>query len=193
MSSSRLRNTFSLFQKPNARWPDPEQSIGKFRGRKDKFNCWEAEGSAREVFNKIQPHITELLNSACGPVPSLSFVVCHIFMIGKTQKTAVPHIMVSCQRLESRKIAVAEIKKSNILDQCPPGIHLGHWDCPPHLKDLQYLASDARYKDPETHTSQESQLISSLFNSNFISIPSPYTLGMGHALQLALQFTSTEP
>ncbi|KAJ6091904.1 hypothetical protein N7467_003873 [Penicillium canescens] len=192
MSSSRLRNTFSLFQKPKTRWSDPEGSIGRFRGiKKGKFNCWEAEGSAKEVFERIQPHIAELLESACGPVPSSSFLVFDIFMIGETQETALPYIMFSCKRREPRKIAVAAMKKSNILDQCPPGIRFGEWDYPPYLKDLRYLASDSRYKDPDIYTSRENESISSPFDKDFVSVPNSYKLGMGRALQLALPITST--
>lgn len=140
MTSSRLLSPFSIFQKPKTRWPNPEISIGKYRGmRKGKLHCWEAEGPARQVFEELTPRITSLLEIECGPVPSSSFVFCDIFMIGETKATTLPHIMFSCERRESRKAAVAAIRRSNILDQYPPGIYLGDWDYPPHLKDIRFL------------------------------------------------------
>ncbi|CAI7585931.1 unnamed protein product [Penicillium glandicola] len=194
MSSSRLRNTLSLFQKPKPRWPDPERSIGKLRGmKKGKFNCWEAEGPAKDIFEQVKPSITELLESACVPVPSSSFVMFDIFMIGETRETALPHIMFSCKRRESRKIALDAMKKSNILDQCPPGIHLGDWDYPPHIKNLQFLASTSRCKAPGMYTSQESQLIPYSCDNEFTSIPDPNILRMDQALQLVLPNSSTGP
>lgn len=65
----------------------------------------------------------------------------NIFMIGRTQATAKPYIMFSCKHRKSREKAVAVIKESRILDQCPPGINVSDWDYPPHLINLQQLAS----------------------------------------------------
>ncbi|KAJ5679582.1 hypothetical protein N7462_007826 [Penicillium macrosclerotiorum] len=79
-----------------------------------------------------------LLDESGDRVPSASFVMFDIFMIGPTSATAVPHIMFSCTRPESRKIALAAIKQSGILDQLPRGICLGDWDYPPHIKDQVY-------------------------------------------------------
>ncbi|KAF7626990.1 hypothetical protein AFLA_012932 [Aspergillus flavus NRRL3357] len=194
MRSSRLRTTLSRFQKPKALWPDPERSIGKFLGiKKGNLNIWQAEGPAKEAFESITPHITELLEYSCGPVPSSSFVLFDIFMIGETRETALPHIMFSCKHCEPRKSAVAAMRKSNILEQCPPGIHLGNWDYPPHSKDPQHLASTACHKSSDFYVSQENESISSPYNNRSITVHNPYKEGMGQALQLVLQNTSTEP
>lgn len=107
--------------------------------KKGKLHCWEAEGPAKQVFEELRPQITSLLEIECGPVPSSSFVLFDIFMIGETKATTLPHIMFSCKRREPRKAAVAAIRQSNILDQYPPGIYLGDWDYPPYLKDLRFL------------------------------------------------------
>lgn len=73
-----------------------------------------------------------------------------MFMIGKAQTTARPYIMFSCKHRKSRKAAAAAIKESNILEQCPPGIGIGDWDYPPHLKNLRQLALSA--VDPDVAT-----------------------------------------
>ncbi|RHZ61819.1 uncharacterized protein CDV56_108075 [Aspergillus thermomutatus] len=144
MSTSRIEATLSLLQRHKPRWPDPELSIGKFLGNmKGKYNCWEAQGPAREAFKQVEPEIKALLETSCGPVPSSSFILFDIFMIGETQSTAVPYIMFSCKRRKYRKSAVTVVEQSDILQECPPGIHLGDWDYPPHLKDLRFLASSA--------------------------------------------------
>lgn len=40
------------------------------------------------------------------------------------------------------------VEQSDVLQQCPPGIHFGHWDYPPHLKDLRFLSSSMSYSSP---------------------------------------------
>jgi hypothetical protein len=61
-------------------------------------------------------------------------------MIGETQSTAVPYIMLSCKHLESRKRAVTSLEESGVLKRCPPGIRLGGWDYAPQVKDPRFLA-----------------------------------------------------
>ncbi|RDW68774.1 uncharacterized protein DSM5745_08534 [Aspergillus mulundensis] len=133
MSASRLRNTLSALHRNKETWPNPELSIGTFCGTtKDKVNYWEAQGPAREAFVNISTSIQETLNDECLRVPSSSTLVYDVYMIGKTPGKAVPHIMFSCKASESRKKAVALVRKSDILDHYP-GMELGHWESPPHL------------------------------------------------------------
>ncbi|GFG20511.1 hypothetical protein IFM5058_10654 [Aspergillus udagawae] len=194
MRSSRLRTTILRFQKPKAIWSNPEQSIGKLLGiKKGKFHIWEANGPAREVFERIKSHITELLEYSCSPVPSSSFVLFDIFMIGEARETALPHIMFACKHSEPRKSAVAAMRKSNILEQCPPGIHFGDWDYPPHLKDLQYLASTACYNGSVVYTSQGNVSNSPHHENEFMTIYDHSKQGTGQTLQMVLQNTSTGP
>jgi hypothetical protein len=61
-------------------------------------------------------------------------------MIGETQSTAVPYIMLSCKHWESRKRAVTSLEDSGVLKRCPPGIRLGGWDYAPQVKDPRFLA-----------------------------------------------------
>ncbi|KAF4175669.1 hypothetical protein CNMCM7927_004678 [Aspergillus lentulus] len=194
MRSSRLRTTILRFQKPKAIWSNPEQSTGKLLGiKKGKFHIWEANGPAREVFERIKSHITELLEYSCSPVPSSSFVLFDIFMIGEARETALPHIMFACKHSEPRKSAVAAMRKSNILEQCPPGIHFGDWDYPPHLKDLQYLASAACYNGSVVYTSQGNVSNSPHHDNDFMTIYDHSKQGTGQTLQMVLQNTSTGP
>jgi hypothetical protein len=111
--------------------------------KKGRLHCWDATGPARDSFEQVKQQIIDYLNGARIQVPSSSMIMVDIFMIGKDQARAKPYIMFSCRHRESRKAAVAAIKESNILDQCPPGILLGDWDYPPHLIDLRQLASSA--------------------------------------------------
>lgn len=144
MSSSRLLSTIPLFSRSQARWPEPELSTARYRGiKKGKLHCWDATGPARDAFEKIQEQIRAHLNREGIQVPSSSIIMFDIFMIGRAQATARPCIMFSCKHRQSREKAVAVIKESNILDQCPLGIKIGDWDYPPHLKNLRQLALSA--------------------------------------------------
>lgn len=184
MSTSRIKATLSLLQKQKPRWPDPELSIGKFRSiNKGKYNCWEAEGPAKEAFKEIKPQIKLLLEELCGPVPSSSFILFDIFMIGETQSTAVPHIIFSCKHQKSQKAAVKVVEQSDVLQQYPPGIHLGHWDYPPHLKDLRFLSSSVSYSSPPRVTD------ASRYDYDVISILDPYKPQIVRAMQLRLRKT----
>ncbi|KAL3469208.1 hypothetical protein BJX99DRAFT_265401 [Aspergillus californicus] len=194
MSSSRLRTAILRSQKPKPRWPDPEKSIGKFHGIKSgKLYCWEAEGPAKEAFAQIRPRIKELLESSCGSVTSSSVIHFDIFMIGETQASALPYVMFSCKHREPRITAVAAMKKSHVLDHCPPGIHVGHWDYPPHLKNLQFLASAAPYKPADVCAIEENEQLSSAYNKDFSSITHHHNLDTGPTLQLVMQNTSKKP
>ncbi|KAJ5999839.1 hypothetical protein N7481_000248 [Penicillium waksmanii] len=142
MNSSRLFPNITLFSTPQARWSEPELSIDSYRGiKKGKLHCWDATGPARDAFEQIRQQVIDRLNGARIQVPSSSMIMVDIFMIGKDQARARPYIMFSCRHRESRKAAVAAIKESDILDQCPPGMLLGDWDYPPHLINVRPLAS----------------------------------------------------
>jgi hypothetical protein len=85
-------------------------------------------------------------------------------MIGKAQATAKPYIMFSCKHLESRKAAVATIRESKILDQCPSGIRIGDWDYPPHLKNLRKLALSAVSSNAVVGTAWIDEAASGIYN-----------------------------
>ncbi|GAM35746.1 hypothetical protein TCE0_017f04308 [Talaromyces pinophilus] len=165
MDSLGLLATIPIFSRPPARWPEPELSTERYRGiKKGKLHCWDATGPARDAFEAIKQHISGHLDSAGIKVPSSSIIMFDIFMIGKSQTTARPYIMFSCKHRESRKAAVIAIKESNILNQCPPGIGVGDWDYPPHLKNLQQLAFSAVNPDDSIDTSQTDEVDTDFYN-----------------------------
>ncbi|KAJ5318267.1 hypothetical protein N7476_004687 [Penicillium atrosanguineum] len=187
MSASQIRKTLSLFHKPKTHWHNPEQSIGDFCGtKKGRFNCWAAKGPAEEAFEKVRVQIIEILEIECDRVPNSGYVLARMFMIGKTQASAVPNIMFSCADRESRKAAVAAVRNSKLLDQLPPGICLGDWPHPPDLKIPRPLASAMRYACPNIHDEQEIRSFSS------VHVQKTYNIVKGQALRLELQKSSTE-
>ncbi|KAJ0423241.1 hypothetical protein BJY00DRAFT_59245 [Aspergillus carlsbadensis] len=144
MDLSRIRSPLSLLPTRKPVWPNPEASIGKFYGTiKGKYKYWEAVGPAQEAYREVCDTLQDVLNSSCDPVRCSSVVNYDIYMIGRTSMTAVPHIMFSCKQPESRKQAMAAVRKSGILIQHAPGMDLGHWVCPPHIVNLRLLASSA--------------------------------------------------
>ncbi|KAL2827740.1 hypothetical protein BDW59DRAFT_160046 [Aspergillus cavernicola] len=200
MSSSRILTTLALFQKPKkTRWPDPEKSIGEVCGtKKGKYNCWEAQGPAREVFEQIKPQIKELLSTAGSEVRRGELLLINIFMIGETQATALPHIMFSCRHRESRKTARTAIEKSGILDQCPPGMHLGDWDCPPHLENLRPLASSTSYTSFDDmadfiNPPTEDRIGSSFYDYDIFPVLDPHKTRTIQALQLRIRNSPMMP
>ncbi|KAJ5897141.1 hypothetical protein N7504_007429 [Penicillium tannophilum] len=101
--------------------------------------------------------------------------------------------MFSCKHREPRITAVAAMRKSNVLDHGPPGIHLGHWDYPPHLKDLRYLASAATYKLPGACTTEENDRVLGAYSKEFPSPTRLYNLDVESTLQLVIQGTPKKP
>lgn len=130
-----------LYKKPKSLWLDPESSVDKHCGMKNGKNCWIAKGPAQEAFQQISSEIKEVLEKDCGPVPGSHWVLFDIFMIGDAPATAIPHIMFSCPKPGPRKEARTAVRNSDVLSHCTPGIALGHWDYPPHIKSPQPLAS----------------------------------------------------
>ena len=150
--------------------------------KKGRFNCWAAKGPAQEAFEKVRVQIIEILEIECDRVPNSGYVMFRMFMIGRTQASAVPNIMFSCADRESRKAAVAAVRNSKLLDQLPPGICLGDWPHPPDLIEIpRPLASAMRYACPDT-----------VHDDKFTSMQKTYNIVKGQALRLELQKSSTE-
>ena len=51
-SLRQVGRRLSALQSTKSKWADPEASIGKFCGMKDKYSCWEAAGPAQDVFER---------------------------------------------------------------------------------------------------------------------------------------------
>lgn len=126
--------------KKKPRWPNPEESIGKFYGEKQGRLCWQAQGPAREAFSLVAPAIKKHLNDCSNVVPGADWVTWSIYMIGKSKSTATPTIMFECFQKGPRKEAMDMVKKSNILNEYP-GIETGHWAFPPNMIFPQQLTS----------------------------------------------------
>jgi len=107
------------FTRSKYSWPNPEHSIGRRCESISGFYCWEAEGPARELSNKIFPDIARLLESRNEylnegePVPRL--IMYGMYMIGRIEAAARPTVLFSCQSKNPRKKALKLVKKSNVL------------------------------------------------------------------------------
>ncbi|KAL3443124.1 hypothetical protein BJX65DRAFT_209575 [Aspergillus insuetus] len=168
MDTPGLRASLSFLQKRKPAWPNPEASIGTFRGTmKGKCSYWEAVGPAQAAYENICDQIQEALDTSSEAVRCSSVINYDLYMVGRTSASAVPHIMFSCKHAESRKQAMAVVRKSEILNRCPPGMDLGHWACLPHIVNLQLLSSSfpsGLFDDPEWGTQNVSYSIRSGFD-----------------------------
>ncbi|PQE08748.1 Ankyrin repeat protein [Rutstroemia sp. NJR-2017a BVV2] len=168
-SLRHLGRKFSFFPKPKSKWPDSEQSVGRFCGMQKRYSYWEAKGKAQEAFNVLSPKIADLLERSCGPVPSSSQIIYDIFMVGETPHTAIPHIMFSCRKSEPRKAAMETLKKSGLLSNYS-GIKTGHWQFPPHIMDPQPLASEEDF-DMDTEVVDSKVLLVPSYESFSTTLP----------------------
>ncbi|KAL3476635.1 hypothetical protein BJX99DRAFT_258183 [Aspergillus californicus] len=142
MVTSRIKNPLSLLKKQP--WPDPELSITSAPlGVKGRLSYWDADGPAREAYNQIYSELLDKLNEFLRLTHFSAEIVCALYMVGPTSSTAIPHIMFSCKQSKPRKQAVSVIRRSGLLERSAPGMEVGHWDCPPHLINLQLLASSS--------------------------------------------------
>jgi hypothetical protein len=113
------------------RWENPRSSIGErrevFTNKRGTFTCWEAVGSVREKWNRLRPEIKEHVERACESGPALRL---EIFMIGRTEDTAAPKVLICSQDSTVRRGARKAIEESGILDSYP-GFGLGDSPRPP--------------------------------------------------------------
>jgi hypothetical protein len=123
-------------------WENPRSSIGErrevFTNKKGTFTCWEAVGPVRDTWNRLRPEIKEYVEIKCEPGPALRL---EIYMIGRTEDTAAPKILICSQNPVARKGARKAIKGSGILDN-HPGIGLGDSPRPPGENSLGRLAQE---------------------------------------------------
>ncbi|KAJ0115761.1 hypothetical protein J7T55_010584 [Diaporthe amygdali] len=122
-----------------SRWPDPENSIGRYIGKTKWYHIWEATGPARDVFNKIAPSIKAYLEDAVEPISSR--VTWSMYMIGRVPSLTSPSIIFCCGVLEHRRHVRNTIKYSGILSGYS-GIKTGHLPRPPDFNQLVPLADE---------------------------------------------------
>ena len=112
-----------------SRWKNPRESIGErigMRGGTD--TCWQVVGPARSVWAKLGPEIKDYLeNEKYGPALSIN-----IYMIGLSEATAAPEILVCSTDIKARRDVRKAIEESGILSDYP-GIGVGEDDEPPDL------------------------------------------------------------
>lgn len=125
-------------RKKKTRRPDPEKSIGQSYGEKQGNLCWQAQGPAREAFCLMAPIIKKHLNNCSNVVPGADWITWSIYMIGKSESTAIPTIMFESFQKAPRKEAMEMVRKSGILKEYP-GIETGHWSFPPNIIFPQQL------------------------------------------------------
>lgn len=122
---------FFRIGKERRRWENPKSSIGErrevFTNKKGTFTCWETVGPVLEKWNILRPEIKEYVQRIFESGPSLRL---EIFMIGRTEDTAAPKILICSQDSTTRREVRKAIEGSGILDNYP-GFGLGDSPRPP--------------------------------------------------------------
>jgi hypothetical protein len=102
-------------------WPNPEDSLGEVietKNKKIKQKVWVAQGEALKLYQEqIHPQIEKLLHHIEPPQCAPLFLT--LYMIGKTETSASPVIMISCRDRQARKDAEGTVRESCILQQFP--------------------------------------------------------------------------
>ena len=111
-----------LFGKPQ--WPNTHLSLGINCNQLGGYNCWEAIGPAKEVFDVLKLPIKRLLDARVEELEANDPVAGHIlvygmYMIGKEEATARPTILFSCQSARMRRRAIQYMKESRVLKDHP--------------------------------------------------------------------------
>jgi hypothetical protein len=103
----------------------------------DRYKCWEAVGPVGEVWTRLGPEIKKFVDDSCKPVPGFTF---GIYMIGDTEETAKPKILICSTDFRGRKGVRKAILESGILESYPP-IGLGDMARAPGLMALEEIES----------------------------------------------------
>ncbi|KAH6990017.1 hypothetical protein EDB80DRAFT_729363 [Ilyonectria destructans] len=111
-------------EKFNCEWANPRESIGDRLGdiQSGKYTCWKPVGRAREAWNAVRPRIKEYLDNFCQS--NSSSVILEMYMIGKTEETASPTILICSSDRATRKNIRKTIRENKFLERYP-GIGLG--------------------------------------------------------------------
>ncbi|RDL37396.1 uncharacterized protein BP5553_04829 [Venustampulla echinocandica] len=106
------------FRRNKSQWENPRSSIGELRGvvRNGRYSCWEAVGPVREAWSRLGPEIKDYVENFCKYGPALSL---EIYMIGRTEDTAAPKVLICSADLIARKSVRKEIMGSGIMDKYP--------------------------------------------------------------------------
>lgn len=102
-----------------SQWENPRTSIGEWRGvvREGRYTCWEAVGPVRETWARLGPEIKDYIETSCKYGPALSL---EIYMIGRSEATAAPKILICSTDVTARKEVRRAIMGSGIMNNYPP-------------------------------------------------------------------------
>ncbi|KAI3319992.1 hypothetical protein HD806DRAFT_507357 [Xylariaceae sp. AK1471] len=147
-------------------FPYADSSTGPYRGLLvRKYPCWDARGSARDIFtSEIAGKIKACLEQ-CLP-ESNSFVGFSLFMVGKLPKKTKPTIMIVSDDKSRRKEAFQIVKTRNLLTMYP-GFELGHCSVAAEFEDLRQLGSDARSPKAESASAKDREDVQHLDDRNY--------------------------
>ncbi|RYP10745.1 hypothetical protein DL765_008013 [Monosporascus sp. GIB2] len=147
------------------KWPNLESSMGTKLGMKGNYTYWEAKGPARQAYDELCPQIARVLTEDLGTVDDSDLLLYQVFLVGRSPEKALPHIMFSSPKRETRTEARKIIIRSGILNNYP-GMQVGEWASAPHI-GLQFqmgLGDDkkAALQAPMASSSRLSKLVSTL-------------------------------
>ena len=130
-----------LFGKPQ--WPNTHLSLGINCNQLGSYNCWEAIGPAKEVFDALKLPIKRLLDARVEELEANDPIAGHIlvygmYMIGKEEATARPTILFSCQSARMRRRAIQYMKESRVLKDHPT-VKMAESVAPPTVAGRGYL------------------------------------------------------
>ncbi|KAI1871752.1 hypothetical protein JX265_005738 [Neoarthrinium moseri] len=110
-------------RKDPVKWDKPRECIGEKQGeiQKGKYTCWRPVGRASDVWLIIRPKIKEFLDHFGANV---TLVILEMYMIGRTEDSAVPTILICSEDQKARKSLRKAIKESGILREWT-GVGLG--------------------------------------------------------------------
>lgn len=123
------------------KWNNPEESIGTFIGylRGGRYRCWEAAGPARQAFRELSSDIKDFLETSS--IPPTDIVSWSIYMIGHSEKSAAPKLLICSTDSKTRKNIRHLIKDSKIMDKYP-GIGLGDVSALPDRPVIRELSRE---------------------------------------------------
>src|SRR6266536_2490339 len=101
-----------------SQWENPRASIGEWRGpvRNGQYTCWEAVGPVRETWSRLSREIKDYIEASCKYGPAL---ILEIYMIGRTEETASPKILICSMDVTARKEVRRAIMGSGIMNNYP--------------------------------------------------------------------------
>lgn len=119
-----LQTKLARFSTAKSQWADPELSIGIKCNRMGGYQCWEAIGPAKILFEQISVKISDLLEARVdeleeGEPLAEKIIMFGMYMVGKLPETARPTLVFSCQSQKPRRRAIKFLKESAILKDQP--------------------------------------------------------------------------